>query len=653
MKQTHETQALNKFKHKNLPFYFSKKSLLLTLFLLVILLNTVLDIFTINKRTTSKVNAATIGTTYYIDNVNGADSNNGLSDTTAWSSLNKVNSFNFSAGDTISFKRGEIWTGQLAIQNSGTSGAPITVTAYGDSTLVKPTITNPGATGSNTKGIVVNANWVTIDNMEVNNVAEAGLYIGNGYTNVTLQNNEVLNAGFGITVFGQSNLITHNYLHDLHMIVNTPCLNGSGCNDDYGAVAIVLYNSSNEVSYNTIVNARAQSYDYGYDGGAIEIYAPSGLNVNNNYVHHNWSNNTEGFLESGGVSGQVSDNTEVSYNIITNSHGGMCFHRTGTFGISMTNFYFYNNTIVNNTTNSPPETLIIDCDAASMGTLYIKNNIFYIRDYNYIASGTISFIHENNIYNLINTVLGYSLGTGEKEVDPLFVDLANTNFHLTAASPAIDAGQNLGLTPDYDGNPVPFGNATDIGVYEYGYSNSITPTSATTPTNLPTPSPVPPTVTPSPTITPSPVNLLQNGSFETGISPWALKLTYPVQASVTRDGTTSTNGKYSARISIQKSTSSTPYYIQFRYNSLSMTPGKSYQLTFWAKSSSNRTITASLQGQNSPYNMYLSQNVSLTNSWKKFSFTYNATVSDTIFLGFNLAASSQTVWIDNVTLLSN
>ena len=53
------------------------------------------------------------------------------------------------------------------------------------------------------------------------------------------------------------------------------------------------------------------------------------------------------------------------------------------------------------------------------------------------------------------------------EVDPLFVSA--TNFHLTAGSPAVDAGVNtagLGVTVDLDGTPRPQGAAYDIGAYE-------------------------------------------------------------------------------------------------------------------------------------------------------------------------------------------
>ncbi len=44
--------------------------------------------------------------------------------------------------------------------------------------------------------------------------------------------------------------------------------------------------------------------------------------------------------------------------------------------------------------------------------------------------------------------------------------LMNIGYNLQLASPAINAGTNVGLTSDYEGNPVPYSN-TDIGCYEH------------------------------------------------------------------------------------------------------------------------------------------------------------------------------------------
>jgi parallel beta-helix repeat protein len=76
--------------------------------------------------------------TFYVDATGGSDSNNGLSDTTAWKTIVKVNSGSFNPGDFILFKRGEIWQEPLVVPSSGANGNPITFGAYG--TGEKPVI---------------------------------------------------------------------------------------------------------------------------------------------------------------------------------------------------------------------------------------------------------------------------------------------------------------------------------------------------------------------------------------------------------------------------------------------------------------------------------------------------------------------------------
>ena len=69
-------------------------------------------------------------TDYYISS-SGNDTNNGLSSSTPWKTIAKVNSSSFSAGDSIFFNRGDEWREQLRINQSGTVSSRITFTAYG------------------------------------------------------------------------------------------------------------------------------------------------------------------------------------------------------------------------------------------------------------------------------------------------------------------------------------------------------------------------------------------------------------------------------------------------------------------------------------------------------------------------------------------
>jgi len=68
---------------------------------------------------------------YYVDATGGNDNNDGISPATAWQTIDKINQQTFAAGDSILFKRGEIWRGELKPQNSGNSNNWIVFSDYG------------------------------------------------------------------------------------------------------------------------------------------------------------------------------------------------------------------------------------------------------------------------------------------------------------------------------------------------------------------------------------------------------------------------------------------------------------------------------------------------------------------------------------------
>lgn len=105
-----------------------------------------------------KISNPIVATTYYVSNSSGNDSNNGLSPTSAWKTLSKVSSFNFLPGDSILFKKGDIWkeASSLVFTENGTSNNPIIISTYG--TGNKPIISyNLPITGWDNPG-----NWTVI-----------------------------------------------------------------------------------------------------------------------------------------------------------------------------------------------------------------------------------------------------------------------------------------------------------------------------------------------------------------------------------------------------------------------------------------------------------------------------------------------------------
>lgn len=81
-------------------------------------------------------------TVYYVSTA-GNDGNNGLTTSTTWATITKVNTVwnagTFNPGDQILFNKGDTFNGTITVKESGTVGNPITVGAYG--TGANPIIT--------------------------------------------------------------------------------------------------------------------------------------------------------------------------------------------------------------------------------------------------------------------------------------------------------------------------------------------------------------------------------------------------------------------------------------------------------------------------------------------------------------------------------
>ncbi len=81
---------------------------------------------------TTTTTAPSTGKTYYVDATSGNDANDGASSGRPWKTVAKVHDTTFAAGDTILFKRGEVWRESLYLdKSSGSAGKPITFGAYG------------------------------------------------------------------------------------------------------------------------------------------------------------------------------------------------------------------------------------------------------------------------------------------------------------------------------------------------------------------------------------------------------------------------------------------------------------------------------------------------------------------------------------------
>jgi predicted outer membrane repeat protein len=185
------------------------------------------------------------------------------------------------------------------------------------------------------------------------------------------------------------------------------------------------------------------------DGGGIYIIHAS-PKVVNTIIRHSYATRWGGAVYAYNSSGTVFANTLFLANRAGNSGGAVYTDMALTY----THCIFVNNSAI-----------------ISGGAVYTNTSTSTIT--NCIAWGNNTNNSDPQFYSVNCTYScvegGYS-GTGNISSDPLFVDAANGNFRLSAASPCINKGLNSAtpawLTTDFYGNARLVGTTVDIGIDE-------------------------------------------------------------------------------------------------------------------------------------------------------------------------------------------
>jgi hypothetical protein len=190
-----------------------------------------------------------------------------------------------------------------------------------------------------------------------------------------------------------------------------------------------------------------------------------------------FKNQFNGIFFSVSESQYTAKNHVVNYNIFNNvGYYGIRY----TYGVNrggiVRNVTFYNNLVYMGASGSR----LVGIGIPSIGTtsyVNVTNNIIIGTTYYAILAcntGGQTLDHitvQNNImYQNSGTIGGLDTATnyvhsGDILTNPNFVSSASGNFHLQSGSPAINAGLNVGLTKDYEGNSIV--GLPDIGAYEY------------------------------------------------------------------------------------------------------------------------------------------------------------------------------------------
>lgn len=411
---------------------------------------------------------------YYVDSRDGSEHGHGTRNN-PWRSLNQLANATLHPGDKILLAAGSRFEGGFAINQSGTSNAPIIITRYGEGPA--PRFTNPHSAALDGSGIRVNGSHVIVDGLGFYKCPKnpitadvhllGAIFLTTNANHCVVRNCEITRSPFGITVYGSHNLITRNYIHDN----NAPIL------PHWGPVGIVVCTSSNEISYNKIVNYCAPSDEYGHDGGAIEINDRA-FPKEDILIHHNLSLRNQGFIE---WVGHVTQNNFLI-------HHNVCMDYQSFLGFTgpCTNIRIENNTVVrtlahrqddsedvvfwnyfDGNTNISFVNNIFVYDGSrvepvfSRGEMSHAYNLFYRTDEAKIRKQA-----NKDAYQRKYLGGGAHLHTGDKIGNPLFRNVAKADFRLTARSPAIGAGTNLHYAIDFNDHPISE-QAPCIGAFEF------------------------------------------------------------------------------------------------------------------------------------------------------------------------------------------
>ncbi len=209
-------------------------------------------------------------------------------------------------------------------------------------------------------------------------------------------------------------------------------------------------------------------------GGGIFIDMANSFTLQNSLVLDNGVTQSSGYSQGGGVymRSYFGDCTAIN-NIIARNKAEGSNSEGGGFWVSTYHgdVYLLGNTIYSNQATKGGGTCLSLVNIANAYNNIIYGNTATEGNDIYISNVTTSNGYNNNYSDMFGawTDSGLNLNT-----DPLFVDPANSDFHLQSSSPMIDAGTYSVPDPpgipgvywlDFEGNQRNF--IPDIGAYEY------------------------------------------------------------------------------------------------------------------------------------------------------------------------------------------
>jgi hypothetical protein len=375
------------------------------------------------------VSGLTKAANYYVDPSSDSTAERGTI-SAPWKSLTMVNDNQrgLKPGDTVFLKRGEIFFDKLNLKINGTAIAPIVFSSYGDSKL-KPILMYKAPSSDKihaapfairiTKSSFVKFEGIEITDDNMDKVDHSGMslikiaFSIDESNNISIRKCDISRVGIGVNIVGNNNLIEQCTVKNMRMVVNT----SDGGYDDYGANGVVVAGSGNTISQCFFADCWANSYDFEFDGGAVELAGP---NCSNNKIINNKVFNCNGFVEMGSTEGGLLANNYFADNMVVNCGDLLYINNDGPFAVDVENLQLVNNLFIQTfPQRTKPKCMMAMAKASSKKNIINwHHNIFWLPMQIDVARaqqfGGIQSTHSNNIYYLGAGKLNFAMDKSEK-----------------------------------------------------------------------------------------------------------------------------------------------------------------------------------------------------------------------------------------------
>ena len=450
--------------------------------------------------------------TFYVSK-EGDDNNDGLTDSTAWRSADRVTKFSdFEPGDKILFRRGDTFN-HLLLESAGngTSSQPIIIGDYGDEQLPKPILDARGRPKSKSL-YLKNMSHIVIKNLSIRGAEGYQVYINPESSNcdtIKIINCRIDGKNGEDGIRFETDIKSGEYygVNGVEIAYNEIVNSGQGKSEIADGIKAPNIQSGAYIHHNKFYNNVSEAIDIG--AGKNHLVAYNFIDGNNGYD----SGGIKTLVQTGNGINDTEDIT-IRNNVFVNCVQSSIQIQDGR------NIKVFNNSVYSNSQGKLVMLLgtadddQYDPDQWIWGN-EIKNNILYGNEVNpdqavikFVGNnqrGPAMYWDENDRYDFQNNIiyagddpeavlvrvrtkideesrefLDFSedatttsiefdqftkIHPNNFVVNPLYSESASGNLTIAEGSPAINQGIPVGLTDDFEHKEL--NGAPDIGAYEF------------------------------------------------------------------------------------------------------------------------------------------------------------------------------------------